>query len=563
MTALIASVAMAAATTANLFIGTQGRGNVTPAATYPFGLVQAGPDTSAERGKFLSNKGHCGGYQHDDMWVWRFSQMHISGTGCSSLGDFGIMPYAGDWDCEGAGMKMDKSKEAAEPGYYAVGVENGLGVTLCEMTVLEHTAVYRFTFGRTAERVRLLVDLHWGVSQSARTDCWRRVVTKCRFERRGDTIYGGHHAWSWNDYEYHFALKTSARLVGFETIREPGEERGGVYSLVLDNSGNAELVVRMGLSNKSPEAAERNMASEAPTCDFNAARRASAAAWRRRMGLIELDGATDPRVRTMFETSLYRFFVQPNRQSDVGEAPTYSTFSLWDTFRAAHPLYSILAPEENAAFVRSMLDQYDRQGYLPIWAMGGSENHCMIGHHSVPVIVDAFLKGKLAAKDVERAYRAVKDSLTRNHKAVNEGTWGLMKEDWDILDQYGYYPFDKMRGEYHGRRVRGESAARTYECAYDDSCAARFAAALGKKEDAAFFSKRAGNWRNVFDASIGYARGKDSKGRWREPFNRYDCGSGPWADNDFCEGGSCQYTWHVMHDPRGLMDALGGKLRAG
>jgi DNA-binding LacI/PurR family transcriptional regulator len=186
----------------------------------------------------------------------------------------------------------------------------------------------------------------------------------------------------------------------------------------------------------------------------------------------------------------------------------------------------------------------------------------MIGHHAVPVVVDAFLKGMLGKDEAERAYRAVKDSLTVCHKAASDATWGLLKEDWDILDRYGYYPFDKMRGEYNGMEVRGESVARTYECAYDDACAARFAAAIGKKADADFFRKRSAAWRNVFDASIGYARGKDSCGRWREPFNRYDCGSGPWADNDFCEGGSCQYTWHVMHDIAGLVEALGGRKNA-
>ena len=548
---------------ANLFIGTQGLGNVTPAAAYPFGLVQAGPDTSAERGRFLANKGHCAGYQHDDGWIWRFSQMHVSGTGCPAFGDFGIMPYAGEWDCEKSALKLDKPQEKAEPGYYAVGVENGLGVTRCEMTALEHTAVYRFTFDRPATGLRLLVDLDWGIGQVGPTDCWGRVVNNCHFERRGETVHGGHRAWNWNDYEYHFALKASAAIRSVETLREPKGVRGGIYALVFGEIAGRELVVRMALSNTSSEAAERNMMAEAPTDDFEASRAKSAAAWRRRLGQVELGEGTDPKVRTGFETALYRLFVQPNRQNDVGERPAYSTFSLWDTFRAAHPLYSILAPEENAAFVCSMLDQYDRQGYLPIWALGGSENHCMIGHHAVPVIVDAFLKGQLPKDDVERAYRAVKDSLTRNHKAVNEGTWGLLKEDWDILDRYGYYPFDLMRGEYRGMKVRGESVARTYECAYDDACAARFAAAIGKTEDAAFFANRARNWRNVFDASLGYARGKDSKGRLREPFNRYDCGLGPWEDNDFCEGGSCQYTWHVMHDPLGLVDALGGKTRAG
>lgn len=549
--------------TANLFIGTQGLGNVTPAAAYPFGLVQAGPDTSASPDGFVPNKGHCAGYQHDDAWVWRFSQLHLSGTGCSSFGDFAIMPFTGEWDFERKSLALAKSLEAAEPGYYAVGVKVGGPVpTFCEMTALEHTAVYRFTFPRGTKDVKLLVDLDWSINAPGRDDCWGRRITDCRFERRGDVILGGHKAWNWNDYAYHFALKCSAEMASVETIREPVGVRGGIYVLTLKDI-DRRLVVRIGLSDSSPESALRNLEAEAPTDDFDAARANSAAAWKKRLGAIELDSKTDPAVRQSFETCLYRLFFQPNRQSDVGARPVYSTFSLWDTFRAAHPLYTILAPDENAYFVRSMLDQYDRQGYLPIWALGGSENHCMIGHHAVPVVVDACLKGLLSKEEAERAYKAVKDSLTRNHKPVNEGTWGLIKEDWDLLDKYGYYPFDLMRGEYRGQKVRGESVARAYECAYDDACAARLAAALGRADDAEFFTKRSSNWKNVFDASIGYARGKDASGKWREPFNRYDCGLGPWADNDFCEGGSCQYTWHVMHDPEGLVEALGGKAKAG
>ena len=560
---MISLVSMLVIAVSDLFIGTQGLGNVTPAAAAPFGLVQPGPDTSVAQDRFLPDKGHCSGYQYDDRWIWRFSQTHISGTGCPAFGDFGLMPYVGDWACERTALAMDKSQERAEPGYYAVGVENGLGITRCEMTALEHTAVYRFTFGKPAKGVKLLVDLDWGMSRRDITNSWRGVIRECRFERRGDTFYGGRWAWCWNDYRYHFALKASAPVVGFTTLREPGDDRGGIYALEFGEVPDDTLTVRIALSNTSPEAAERNMAAEAPTADFDAVRARSSAAWVKRLGCVELGAGTDPKVRTSFETALYRVFVQPNRQSDVGKRAVYSTFSLWDTFRAAHPLYTLLAPDEDRDFILSMLDQYDRQGYLPIWALGGSENHCMIGHHSVPVIVDACLKGLLKPDEAERAFRAIKDSLTRNHKAVNVGTWGLLKEDWDILDKYGYYPFDRMCGEFEGRKVQGESVARVYECAYDDACAARLAAVLGRGEDAAFFRARSGNWRNVFDASIGYARGKDSQGRWREPFNRYDCGMGPWFDNDFCEGGSCQYTWHVMHDPEGLVAALGGKVKAG
>ena len=566
MVAALGVCSAEAALEPDLFIGTQGVGNVTPAAAYPFGLVQAGPDLSKSSDAFVVDNWHFSGYQHDSPWIWRFSQTHLSGAGCPSLGDFGIMPFGGEWDPESRAFPLVKEEERAEPGYYAVGVSNGLGVTTCEMTALEHTAVYRFRFGAAAHDVRFLVDLDWGIGTMDRTDCFGKFVTKCHFKCPTDpdgVITGGRRCWSWADYEYHFALRLSVPIRGVETLREPDGRRGGIYVLKLGDVPGGELVVRIALSNTSPENADRNLMAEAPCADFDAARKASAQAWSRRLGLVELDPKTPARVRANFAAALYHVFVQPNRQSDVGTRPVYSTFSLWDTFRAAHPLYTVLCPKEDARFVESMLDQCDRQGYLPIWALGGSENHCMIGHHAVPVVVDACLKGLLPSNQVERAYKAVRQTLTVRHKPVNDGTWGLLKEDWDILDKYGYYPFDQMRGGYGGEKVRGESAARTLECAYDDACAARLAQALGHAEDATFFARRAGNWKNVFDPELRCARGRDSNGRWREPFDRYECGSGPWNDNDFCEGGSCQYSWHVPHDPEGLVAFLGGREQAG
>ena len=266
--------------------------------------------------------------------------------------------------------------------------------------------------------------------------------------------------------------------------------RGKIYALDFGEVPDGILEMRIALSPTSPEAAEANLAAEAKGLAQEAARAKSAAAWDALLGRVEIDARTPPDVAASFRAALMRALYQPNDWSDVGDAPYFTTLSLWDTFRAAHPLYTIVAPEKVDGFVTSMLRQCDEQGYLPIWAVGRSDNHCMIGHHAVPVIVDAYLKG-FRGFDPERAWRAVKQSLTMNHHPVGDGTWGLLKEDWDILDKYGYYPFDKMRGEYRGRGlVRGESAARTLECAYDDACAARFAAALGKKDDAAFFGRR-------------------------------------------------------------------------
>ena len=261
------------------------------------------------------------------------------------------------------------------------------------------------------------------------------------------------------------------------------------------------------------------------------------------LGRVAVEG--DAAQKTSFYTALYHLYIQPNNLADVGATPFHSTFSCWDTFRAAHPLYTILVPEQVDGFVNSMLEQGRRTGFLPVWTLWGKDNQCMIGTHSVPAIVDWFLKtrGRGAAVDWEAAYAQVKDSLTVKHDHRR-------KERWDLLDKYGYYPFDE---------IKGESVSRTMECAYDDWCAAQFAAALGKTEDAAFFSKRAGNWSNVLDRTIGFVRGRDTKGSWRDPFDPFRLGHGAGTANDFTEGNAFQYTWHVMQDPTGFIAAMGGK----
>ena len=212
---------------------------------------------------------------------------------------------------------------------------------------------------------------------------------------------------------------------------------------------------------------------------------------------------------------------------------------MWDTFRAAHPFYALLMPEMDAAFVGSMLDQCDQQGFLPIWALWGKENYCMIGNHSVPAVVDACLKN-LPGVDRERAYAAVKKSLTEPH----------FKADWDIYDKYGYYPFDL---------IREESVSRTLECGYDDYCAALLAKELGYEDDYAFFMKRSQYYRNLFDPSTGLMRGKDSDGNWRTPFDKFHLSHAGTAGGDYTEGNAWQYTWHVLQDVDGLVELMGGK----
>ena len=566
-----AALVRAAAAAPNLFVGSQGLGHVSPAAAWPFGMVQAGPDTSKSADRYYGDWPHTCGYQFSDTNLWRFSQCRFYGIGCGSMGFFGLLPSDRPFDpAKSAHSKvMDKATEKAVPGYYAVTLKEGN--VRCEVTALARSAAYRFDFGRPG-RVYLLVDPGWGcmLSEPKRkadltgTDaCFAYYVIDCESRQQSPTRLALHtHQQDWNDVECWGVAELSAPIVTSRRLRTARFPYGEIVEYGFDLSASGVLEVRLALSRNSIRAAARNLAAEMPAFDFEGARRKVAAEWARRLGTLTLDPTTPEPARTVFESAFYRTMIHPSDLGDVGGKKAYSNLSLWDIFRACSPLQTIVAPEVTGALVESMCDIFDRQGYLPILHTWGVENHCMVGHHAVPIIVDAYLKD-IGGFDVERAYEAVKDSLTVMHVKAGNGTWGLLKEDWDVWDAYGYYPFDKLTGEYHGQVVKGESVSRTLECAYNDGCAAKFAAALGKKDDAAFFAKRARNWRNVYDASVGFMRGKDSKGGWREPFDPKSCGAGPWADNDFTEGNSWQYTWHVMHDVPGLVAAMGGKAKFG
>ena len=350
-----------------------------------------------------------------------------------------------------------------------------------------------------------------------------------------------------------FAIRFSRpwRALRREAVEHEGEPPRMVAEFEVPAGG--ELLVKIGLSSRSAEGAARNLGAEMSVWDFDGVRRSARGKWNGLLGRVEIEG-TDVQ-RKGFYTALYHLFLHPDDISDHGERPFYSTLSTWDTFRAAHPLYTILVPERVPDMVDSMLRQGEITGYLPIWPLGGVETQCMVGTHSVPVIVDWFLKEReLKPREAtaperiaywRRAFAQIKDTLVNAHVE-------RLKERWDLYDRLGYYPFDE---------IKGEGVSRTMECAYDDWCAAVMARELGLAKDAEFFAARSRNWRNVFDASIGLVRGKDSLGRWREPYDPYKIGQGAYTENDFTEGNAFQYTWHVLHDPYGLLEAMGGRER--
>jgi len=298
-----------------------------------------------------------------------------------------------------------------------------------------------------------------------------------------------------------------------------------------------ELLVKVALSSVSIEGAKRNLETELPGWDFNAVKQVAHKEWHKFLSRINVKGTTEQ--KRIFYTAMYRLFIQPNNIADTDQPTFYSTLSLWDTYRAAHPLYTIVSPEIVNDFVNSMLKQFDTQGFLPIWALWGGETYTMIGNHAVPVIVDAYLKG-FRGFDVEKAYSAIRTSLLTN----------LPKSNWDVYDQYGYLPFDI---------IKDESVSRTLESCYDDYCAAQLAKALGKEDDYRFFTKRAGYYKNLFDREAGLMRPKDSKGNWRTPFDKLVISHESTSGGDYTEGNAWQYTWHVQHEPDSLINMLGGE----
>ena len=510
----------------NLFIGTDFNGHVFPGACCPMGLVQASPDTGHGTWHY------CSGYRNSDTTIIGFSQTHLSGTGAPDLGDLRLLPGR-DIRTSDVAYHQDKSRESATPGYYSAFLTEPQ--VKVEVTATPHVAVYRFKYegGLPAQ---MLVDCQYGICAASKLST-RVLDSDVRVEASGSRISGRVRTRVWVERNWYFVLDCNHKFKAVELPAAPGEKAPRYVLTFADVKPDDTVEVRVALSAESVNGAAKNLAA-AHGRDFSGIAADARAAWNRLLGRIEAKGTDDQ--LSSFYTSLYHLFVQPNNIADADKPVRYSTFSCWDTFRAAHPLYTILTPENIAPFVNSMVEDQKKNGFTSIWTLWGEDDQGMIGTHSIPVIVDAYLKG-FRGFDAEEAYGAIRASLRENHA-------NRRKENWDLLDKYGYYPYDM---------IKAESASRTLECAYDDWCAAQMAKALGKDEDFAFFSKRAQNYRNLFDRETLLMRPRDSEGRWIEPFNPFRIGYG--NGYNFTEGNAWQYTWHVMHDPEGLIKLFGGR----
>ena len=525
----------------NPFIGGADNGHTFPGACYPFGMIQASPDTGNCTWQY------CSGYMYLDTNIWGFSQTHLNGTGCPDLGDVQLQPFTGPVERENYHSAYKKETQKAKPGYYAVTLAD-FGVDV-EITATPRVAFHKYTYKSPAP-ARLMVDLQYGIV-GGKDSLKHHILASDVTTEDKFTITGHNQARAWVTRHYYYVVKFDKPYTVIKTLAAQDGEKAPRYVLDFDLKPGEALQVKVALSTVSVDGAKKNLAAEIPGWDFAAVHKQAKAAWNGLLERAEVKGTLDQKEN--FYTSMYHLFIQPNNIADVDgqyrgaddkvlTAPDktyYSTLSLWDTYRAAHPLYTILTPERVDGFVNTMIAHQKAQGYVPIWTLAGKENHCMIANHSVPVMVDAYLKG-FRGFDAEAAFKAIKTSLTVKHQ----------NSDWDIYTKYGYLPFDI---------IKGENVSRTLEHVYDDYCAGQFAKALGKSEDAAYFGKRADYYKNVFDPETKFMRGRDSQGNWRTPFDPMKLNHGAGSGYDYTEGNAWQYTWHVQHDPEGLISLIGGK----
>lgn len=531
----------------NPFIGTGAvqsslSGNNYPGATVPFGMVQLSPDT-----REAPDWAQASGYDYNDSIIYGFSHTRLSGTRASDFIDILLFPTISDK----RKSTFTHQHEQARPGYYQVLLKDEK--IQAELTASVHVGVHRYTCS-DGDQLKLWLDL----DHSANKGSWNRRIIQSQLRMVSPTVVEGYRiitGWA-KLRKIYFHLEFSQPVLSNQlydgnrmyenTPVINGTELRGLFC--FDKKWNKELICKVALSPVSIENARLNMATEVPGWDFEYIARAAETSWEKELKKIIIQG-TDLQ-KKIFYTALYHTMVQPNTMSDVngeymasdyvtrsvakGEVH-YSTFSLWDTFRAAHPLYTLIHTHRIPDFVKSMMRQYDYYGYLPVWQLWGQDNYCMIGNHSIPVIVDAVLKG-VAGVDEEKAYEAVFNSSIVSHP----------NSPFEVWEKYGYMP----------ENIQTQSVSITLEQAFDDWCVAQLAKRLGKEKDYNHFMKRSAFYRNLFNSKTGFFQPKNDKGEWIEPFDPYKYGAN--GGYPFTEGNAWQYFWYVPQNIPDLISLTGG-----
>jgi predicted alpha-1,2-mannosidase len=525
----------------NTFIGTGGHGHTYPGATMPFGMVQLSPDTR------LEGWDGCGGYHYDDNYIFGFSHTHLNGTGVPDLCDILFMPTTGEtrWNNgsdgkPGYGSHFKHSSESSEPGYYKVVLDD-YKIT-AELTATTRAGMHCYTFPASGES-NILVDLFH-----------RDEVLESSIKVISDTQIEGlrrSRSWAQDQYVYfvaEFSKPFSSYEIAVDNKPKPGiksadNEKNIKAIFHFNTTAGEKIYVKVGISAVSEDGARLNLKTEIPGWDFAKVRSDAKSSWNKELSKIEVEGGTDQQ-KTIFYTALYHTMANPNTYMDVNGSyrgrdlkvhndntfTNYTVFSLWDTYRAFHPLMTIIDQKRTLDYIKTFLTQYEQGGLLPVWELDANETFCMIGYHSVPVIVDAYLKG-IKGFDTEKAFAAMRKSATR------EGNIGLK-----ALDQNGYISTED----------ESESVSKTLEYAYDDWCIAQFAKSIGKNDEYSYFIKRGQNYKNMFDSSTGFMRAR-SNGGWFNPFDPFE------VNFNYTEANAWQYSFTAVQDMTGFIQLQGGK----
>ncbi|UII74761.1 GH92 family glycosyl hydrolase [Flagellimonas sp. HMM57] len=536
----------------NPFIGTDGPGNTYPGATVPFGMVQLSPDIG------IPGWDRIAGYYYQDSIISGFSHTHLSGTGAGDLYDILVMPTNSRFSKK---IKENNYKpfssfshdqEGASPGYYWVNLLD-YGIK-AEMTATARVGVHRYTFPEDND-TQLHVDLGYAINWDTPTDTFIKVVND-------STLQGYRMSTGWaRNQRVYFEMQFSKPFTSHEILDDKKKDAppfNGINSKIILHYSTAkdeQIEVKTGLSSVSMEAAGKAITIEAGQ-NFDAIQQKAASQWEHELQKITVD-TKDVNKKTIFYTMLYQSMLAPTLYSDINNEYKaandtqglfkkgqdtivktdgflrYDTFSLWDTFRAAHPLQTIIHPEKVPDIINSLLAHYQETDILPVWSMQGSETNMMIGYHAVPVIVDAYFKG--FQFDAALAYTACKESAMVNGRQI------------DVYKERGFIPADENHENW--------SVSKTMEYAFDDWCIAMFAKALGKEDDYRYFLKRSESWKNLYNEESSWIQPKDTNGEFIIPFvpKLY----GP----NFAESNAWQYYWFVPHDIEGLIEKTGGRER--
>jgi len=525
------------------FIGTGGHGHTFPGAAVPFGMIQLSPDNPSKGWDWTS------GYHYSDSVLLGFSHTHLSGTGVGDLLDILIMPFNSEYPAN-AENKFNRVHsiykhvdETAEPGYYSVFLKNDS--IKAELTVTEKVGIHRYTFEGN-DTGKILLDL--GYSQNFD----RAVETKIEIIN-STTVVGHRISKGWARYQpVYFAIEFSkpftAKLFKEKIETEEnlieGEKTEAVFS--FDLREETQLLIKVSISSASIDGAFENILTEATSWEFDYYKKSASHLWAKELSKVKIQSDNEEK-KKIFYTALYHSMIAPTLFEDANNQYTgadslihrtegytkYTLFSLWDTFRALHPLLTILKPEIVNDFIHSMLSFYDEYGLLPTWDLQSNETDVMIGYHAVPVIYDAYKK-RITNADPEKIYQAMKASAMQDK-------FGL-----DQFKKYGYIPSE----------LEVEAVSKVLEYAYDDWCVAQMAMDLGYQDDYNYFIERSDAYKLLFDKKTGFMRGKDKNGEWISDFNpvRADHRS-----SDYTEANAWQYTFHVFHDVPGLIDLFGGE----